>query len=148
MKKMVRTLLGLTLALVMSIFLVIPVCATEVVEFGSHTCSGYYVKDVKKYSFVNTDVHKVTLYRQMRCNTCGRDYLVLAPSGYDEGHSNYYNTYSSNHGAVNPAKHHYTKQKNCGLCQHAVEILSAGLTGCTSSGCREYQSLEPALMVE
>ncbi len=47
MKKMVRTLLGLTLALVMSIFLVIPVCATEVVEFGSHTCSGYYVKDVK-----------------------------------------------------------------------------------------------------
>ncbi len=148
MKRVIKTLLSLTFALVMSLFLVIPVYAAGTIEFSGHTCSGYYVKDVKKYSFVNANVHKVTLYRQMKCNTCGRDYLVLAPSSYDEEHSSYYNTYSSDHSAVNPARHHYVRQKNCGLCQHAVEILSAGPTGCTSSGCREYQSLDPVPIIE
>lgn len=135
MKKMVKTLLCLMMALAMSLSLAVPAFAVP--------CEHDYYDTVSVWYTDNGAANHIK-HRQVttRCRKCS--YTNVAPESrttsiHDIGP---WIVVSSNHSLANPAKHYCIKQQQCNYC-FRVFNEDRVLTGCTSSGCREYQRIDP-----
>lgn len=82
----------------------------------------------------------------LQCSKCGAKVGVAANSTLSSGHHER-SEYSSDHSSSNPAKHMYVKIYRCKECLYITDRKS-GFTGCTASGCREYQSIKPVPVTE
>lgn len=150
MKKMVKTLLCLMMALAMSLSLAVPAFAASTVpkETCAHNYGGRYVEQVSTAeAYGDATYHRVYTSNRFYCSTCKKCYTNHASESYRlEKHTDRGETdrvvYSSNHTLANPAKHTYTRKFYYNVCGQPNGQRS-GLTGCTSSGCREYQRIGP-----
>lgn len=160
MKKLAKIFLCLSLALMMSLSLAVPAFAASTVntptvskETCLHNTGGSYIDQVRTAeAYGNATYHRVYTSNRFYCSKCGKYYTVHASENYTrekhsargEGHTV---VYSSNHSAANPAKHMYVRKFYYSICGQP-DGQSSGLTGCTSSGCREYQSVNPIPITE
>ncbi len=155
MKKMVKTLLCLMMALAMFLSLAVPAFAASTVntptvskETCLHNTGGSYVDQVRTAeAYGNATYHRVYTSNRFYCSKCNSHYTVHASEYYTlEKHEDRKETnnavYSSNHTLANPAKHTYTRKFYYNVCGQPNGQRS-GFTGCTSSGCREYQRIDP-----
>ena len=150
MKKMVKTLLCLMMALAMSLSLAVPAFAASTVskETCLHNTGGSHVGQVRTAeAYGNATDHRVYTSNRFRCSKCNSYYTVHASESYTlEKHKDREETnnavYSSNHTQANPAKHTYIRKFYYNVCGQPNGQRS-GFTGCTSSGCREYQRIKP-----
>ena len=150
MKKMVKTLLCLMMALAMSLSLAVPAFAASTVskETCLHNTGGSYVGQVRTAeAYGDATYHRVYTSNRFYCSTCKKCYTNHASESYRlEKHTDRGETdrvvYSSNHTLANPAKHTYTRKFYYNVFGQPNGQRS-GLTGCTSSGCREYQRIDP-----
>lgn len=138
MKKMVKTLLCLMMALAMSLSLAVP-------AFAASTCVHSYQRIISRdytwYDQVTATSHRENRGDLMRCSKCGKQEPSNAWYSETETHTGR-TTYTSNHSGSNPTKHTYTKLTNCKHCNYLMNRQS-GFTGCTAAGCREAQGLKP-----
>ena len=149
MKKMVKTLLCLMMALAMSLSLAVPAFAASTVpkETCWHNAGGSHVGQVRTAEPHDATYHRVYTSNRFYCSKCNSYYTVHVSETYTlEKHKDRGETdrvvYSSNHTLANPAKHTYTRKFYYNVCGQPNGQRS-GLTGCTSSGCREYQRIDP-----
>lgn len=141
MKKMVKTLLCLMMALAMSLSLAVP-------AFAASTCVHSYQRIISRdytwYDQVTATSHRENRGDLMRCSKCGKQEPSNAWYSETKTHTASI-TYTSNHSGSNPTKHTYTKLTNCKYCNYLMNRQS-GFTGCTAAGCREAQGLKPVPM--
>lgn len=114
MKKMVKTLLYLMMALAMSLSLAVPAFAASTVskETCLHNTGGSHVGQVRTAeAYGNATDHRVYTSNRFRCSKCNSYYTVHASESYTlEKHKDREETnnavYSSNHTLANPANTH------------------------------------------
>lgn len=138
MKKLAKIFLCLSLALMMSLSLMVP-------AFAADTCVHSFRVIKNDYEWcdqITSTSHRRHVGKLVRCSKCGREEGREAYATVTEGHVPGAITYTSNHSASNPAKHSYTKIIHCKYCK-CVSDRKFGFTGCTASGCREPQSVNP-----
>ena len=93
------------------------------------------------YKRQNASTHKRTDIDYYRCNDCNEVFSVNRGS-IDESHTFGVGSYvSSNHSAVNPAKHFATYSHTCSNCYGTYSYTL--LLGCTQYGCISPQSITP-----
>lgn len=138
MKKLAKIFLCLTLALMMSLSLMVP-------AFAADTCvhSFRVIKsDFEWCDQITSTSHRRHAGKLVRCSKCGREEGREAYATVTESHVPGAITYTSNHSASNPTKHNYTKATHCKYCDYVMTRVSKS-TGCTAAGCREPQSVNP-----
>ncbi|CDB25224.1 unknown [Oscillibacter sp. CAG:241] len=151
MKKMVKTLLCLMMALAMSLSLAVPAFAASTVskETCSHNTGGSYVGQVRTAEPHGdpTTYHRVYTSNRFYCSTCKKYYTVHASESYTlEKHKDRGETEnvvsSSNHTLANPAKHTYTRAVYYSVCGQ-LKSRDTVFAGCTAAGCRLTQRVDP-----
>lgn len=143
MKKLAKIFLCLSLALMMSLFLMVP-------AFAAGTCNHSFKRVIVGtyvwYDNITSMGHQWNKGDLLQCSKCGTKVGVAANSTLSSGHHER-SEYSSDHSSSNPAKHMYVKIYRCKECLYITDRKS-GFTGCTASGCREYQSIKPVPVTE
>lgn len=150
MKKMVKTLLCLMMALAMSLSLAVPAFAASTVpkETCLHNTGGSHVGQVRTAeAYGNATDHRVYTSNRFRCSKCNSYYTVHASESYTlEKHKDREETnnavYSSNHTLANPAKHTYTRAVYYSVCGQ-LKSRDTVFAGCTAAGCRLTQRVDP-----
>ena len=114
MKKLAKIFLCLSLALMMSLSLMVP-------AFAAGTCNHSFKRVIVGtyvwYDNITSMGHQWNKGDLLQCSKCGA------------------------------AKHMYVKIYRCKECLYITDRKS-GFTGCTASGCREYQSIKPVPVTE
>lgn len=130
-------------ALMMSLSLMVP-------AFAAGTCNHSFKRVIVGtyvwYDNITSMGHQWNKGDLLQCSKCGAKVGVAANSTLSSGHHER-SEYSSDHSSSNPAKHMYVKIYRCKECLYITDRKS-GFTGCTASGCREYQSIKPVPVTE
>lgn len=140
MKKLAKIFLCLSLALMMSLSLAVPAFANYCAhDFDSSVTVWYTDKNESKH----TEHKRITI----RCKKCNyKDSEKVYTRELNHRASRYTFT-SSNHSSANPADHYCIKKLLCEKCPRAFTSDRVS-TGCTASGCHDYQRIDPVPVTE
>ena len=112
MKKLAKIFLCLTLALMMSLSLMVP-------AFAAGTCNHSFKRVIVGtyvwYDNITSMGHQWNKGDLLQCSKCGTKVGVAANSTLSSGHHER-SEYSSDHSSSNPAKHMYVKIYRCKEC--------------------------------
>lgn len=135
MKKMVKTLLCLMMALAMSLSLAVPAFAVPCEHDYYDTVSVWYTDN----GAANHIKHRQVTTRCHKCSYKKEGPESRTSSAHDIGP---WIVVSSNHSLANPAKHYYIKQQQCNYCFRIFNEAKV-FAGCTAAGCRLTQRVDP-----
>ena len=140
MKKLAKIFLCLTLALMMSLSLMVP-------TFANYCSHEYYTTESEWYTDNGALTHTKHYQTATRCKKCNYKKAGVEQTSPENHSASRYAYSSSNHSSSNPANHYCIKKLLCEKCPHAFTSDRVS-TGCTASGCREYQSVNPVPVTE
>lgn len=140
MKKLAKIFLCLSLALMMSLSLMVP-------AFANYCSHEYYTTESVWYTDNGASTHTKHYQTTTRCKKCNYKKAGVEQTSSENHSASRYTFTSSNHSSANPVDHYCIKKLLCEKCPH-VFLSNRVSTGCTASGCHDYQRIDPVPVTE